>query len=462
MSGRLGHAAWRRAGPPALLLLSALLLAPLLSERGAFAAEERIGNRLFLVRDKPGTSTHFHMIVNAGCTDEANGQCRGLAHYLEHLVLVGRNPEHKDAAVRFFPDAYTNGWTNQRATAYLHTIPPRENGPGADLETLFNFYAARLKDFSITDEDALRERNVVRQEHDWRVASRPLARFSRTLDRALLPDHPSGQWTIGTKEDIESFTLDEAKAFHRNWYVVNNVFFVVRGDIEPAVLKEIADRALVGLAPQVLPPRALQRPPQLVIERKDVREEDSAVRRTTVVFKKLVRADEPDVIASRAARVVVGGFLNSRLPGSPYDVLVERNKVAAGAISMSTERVAPRILKINVAAEVAPDATPERLMAAIEAFVDGLVRAGIPDQTIDRIKTRFAEARAVADKDPAQVHTRLINWLASRSPHDGLVQWPQRLAAVRPADVATVLQGLSGEGRIVTGILAPAKAEAIP
>jgi zinc protease len=452
MTSRPGHVVSRAA----LALVSLAVLST-----GAFAAEERIGNRLFLVRDKPGTSTHFHMIVNAGCTDEANGQCRGLAHYLEHLVLVGRNPEHKDAAVRFFPDGYTNGWTNQRATAYLHTIPPRENGPKAELETLFNFYAARLKDFNISDEDALRERNVVRQEHDWRVASRPLSRFSRTLDRALLPDHPSGQWTIGTKEDIESFTLDEAKAFHRSWYVINNVFFVVRGDIEPAALKDIADRTLAGLNPQTLPPRAILRPPQLVIERKEFREEDAAVRRTTVIVRKLVRVEEPDVIAARAARGVIGSFLGSRLPGSPHDVLVERDKVA-GAVSISTERIAPRILKINLAADVAPDSTPERVIAALEAYVDALARTGIPDQTIERIKTRYVEGRAIADREPAQVHSRLINWLASRSPYDGLAQWPARLTAVTPADVATVLRGMSGEGRVVTGVLAPTKAEAGP
>ena len=60
------------------------------------------------------------------------------------------------------------------------------------------------------------------------------------------------------------------------------------------------------------------------------------------------------------------------------------------------------------------------------------------------------------------MHSRLISWLASRSPYDGIAQWPSRLAAVTPGDVTTVLKGMSGEGRVVTGILAPAKAEAGP
>ncbi len=138
-------------------LPSLLVVSLSLGSRAATAAEQRLGEHLFLVRDKPGTPTQFQMIVGAGCIDEAGGECRGLAHYLEHLLLVGRNPDHKEIALRFFPDASSNGWTSQRATVYVHSMPAREQGPRADLEKLFAFYAARLKDFSISDADAERE-----------------------------------------------------------------------------------------------------------------------------------------------------------------------------------------------------------------------------------------------------------------------------------------------------------------
>ena len=123
----------RPLGRSALQAVLALLLTVLVLP-AAFAVEERISERLFLIRDKPGTATQFQMIVRAGCLDEANGQCRGLAHYLEHLVLVGRNPEHKDAGVRLIPDGAMNGWTTQRSTRYWHSAPAREAGPKADLE----------------------------------------------------------------------------------------------------------------------------------------------------------------------------------------------------------------------------------------------------------------------------------------------------------------------------------------
>jgi zinc protease len=428
----------------------------LLASLPAMAAEERVGERVYLVRDKPGGQTHFQMIVGAGCTDETGGECRGLAHYLEHLVLVGQNPEHKEAAIRFFPDGGSNGWTSQRATVYVHSMPAREDGPRADLEKLFGFYAARLKDFTVSEADAERERSVVRQEHDWRVGSRPFVRFVRKLDRLLIPYHPSGQWVIGSAEDIDKFSLAEARAFHRAWYVINNVDFVVMADIEPAALKEIAARAFAGLEPRPLPPRTFAKQPAIVDERIDVAERDATVKRPGVYFKKLVRIEEDDAYAAGAARSLIVSFLTSRLPGSLYDVLVDRGKLAAGAPAVSIARVAPKTLALTVGADVAPDVAPEKVLAAITGYIEQLGAVGMSPEALARLKTRFAESRAIADQDPRQVYNRLVGWLAGRSSYENLALWPQKIAAVSVEGTGAMLKGLSGSGRIVTGTLLPA------
>jgi zinc protease len=427
-----------------------------LASSAVAAAEQRLGEHLFLVRDRPGTPTLFHMIVGAGCTDEARGECRGLAHYLEHLLLVGRNPEHKEIALRFFPDASSNGRTSQRATAYVHSMPAREEGPRADLEKLFAFYAARLKDFAISDADAERERNVVRQEHDWRVGSRPLVRLARQVDRLLLPDHPSGQWVIGTAEDIDGFTLDDARAFHRAWYAINNVDFVIMADIDPATLKEIAERALAGLEPRALPPRAFARQPAIAHGRTDLVEQDAAVQRPQVLFKKLVRIEENDTQAMAAARMLVTNFLASRLPGSLHDAIVDNGRLAAGAPSVSVGRVAPKTYMLAISADAAPDITPQALLAGITAYVERLASAGLSTETLARLKTRFVESHAAADRDPRQVYNRLVAWLSGRNRYEQLAAAPQRVAAISPEQTAVMLKAISGPGRIVTGTLVPA------
>lgn len=418
--------------------------------------EERISDRVFLVRDKPGTSTQFQMIVLAGCGDEAGGECKGLAHYLEHLVLVGRNPEHNDSAVRFFADASSNGHTSQRATVYVHGLPPRPGGPAADLERLFQFYAARLHDFAITEKEAERERNVVLQEHDWRVGSSPYRRFERRLDRELIPDHPSGQWTIGTRESIGALTLAEAQAFHRAWYAVNNAYFVVKADMSVEELRAIADRTLGKLRAKRLPPRATLKQPAVPIERKDFSESDRAVKRASVLYRKLIRIEGGDTAAQRAARSILAGFLRSRLPGSPHDVLVDRQEVANGTPFVGIDRVAPKTFVIRMSAEVAPDVETDKLRAAMEAYVDGLARLDFPQELLDRLKRRTADAKRNEDQDAAIVYNRLVNWLSNRSDYADLAQWPQRIAEVSQPAVREALVSLAAKGRVVTGSLLPA------
>jgi zinc protease len=445
----------RTAAPAALAVLLTVL-----SASSAITAEERISDRVFLVRDKPGTPTQFNLIVHAGCFDEPGGRCLGISHYLEHLVLTGRNPEHKDAGVRLIPDGTMNGVTTQRITRYFHTAPARPDGPRADLELLFDFYSGRLRDFSITPEDALRERNVVRQEYDWRTSSQPYGPFIRKLDHALIPDHPAGSFY--TAEDVEAYTLDNAKAFHRNWYVLNNADFVIKGDIEPAALKEIADRALGKVAARTLPPRARPAAPVVVVERKDLQEEEPRVTRAAVYIKKLVRIEDGDLEAQRAARTIVLGFLQSRLVGSPNEVIVDRGKLAVGQLGVGITRVAPKTFTLSISGTVAPEGEPDKLRAAIEDYIAGLATRGIPEVSITRLQTRLADARSNADKDANAVYGRLVGWLAAGNSYDRLADWPQRLAAVTPADVAAVLQGLASPGRLVTGILSPPKIEPVP
>ena len=170
--------------------------------------------------------------------------------------------------------------------------------------------------------------------------------------------------------------------------------------------------------------------------------------------------EEPDRVAHRAARVITVDFLHSRLPGSLYDVIVEKGKLASTAPSVTIARVAPRSFVLTIGADIAPGVPPERLLAAISDYVDTLSAAGIPAETVERLKKRFLDARANADRHPQQVYNRLVTWLANHNRYEDLAAWPQRVAAVSPDEVAGIVRGLSGSGRVVTGMLVPAGLEA--
>lgn len=421
------------------------------------AREIRISDRVFLVKDRSGSSLEFQMIVNAGAADEAGGEVRGLAHYLEHLILVGRNPENKDIAIRFFPEAVSNGWTNQVATVYWHRIPAREGGPRADLEKFFGFYAARLRDFNIPEEEAIRERNVVLQEHDWRYGANGASRFIQKLDRALLPNHPLGQWTIGSRETIRQLTLADAKAFHHRWYQPNNVWFVIRGDVDPALLKEISDKALGALSPAVLPPHATSLPPKITARQNLLTETDRQITQPQVFYKKLIHLDDEDELAGLARLSVLANFLGSQLPGSLHEALVDRAKVSTSAPYIGLTRLANGTYLLSIIAENPAEDDPkgQKLLAAIMTYVQGLGGLDISDRNIERMRKRLLDQRKTADEIPEQVFQRLVGWLARGDQPDDLNRLPEKIAAVGKSDLLPLLAAFAGPGAVAAGTLNP-------
>ncbi len=397
------------------------------------------------------------MIVNAGCADEANNQCVGLAHYLEHLILVGRNPEHGNIALRFFPDATANGWTNQIATVYLHRIPSRDTGPRADLEKVFNFYAARLKDFSISEADAARERNVVLQEHDWRYSPNAVLRHMMRVDRELLPDHPMGQWTIGTRESIKNLTLQQAQEFHSRWYKRSNVWFVIKGNVDPAMLKEISERALASSDPTPVPERSSAFPPKIESRTSDVSAEDTKATKRSVHYKKLIQYSTSDRYSVLAQATLLENLLASRLRGSLYDAVTDQSKLSPVAPYVKLSEVTPGVFSLTIVADVNEELSPDgrRLLEAIASYVDGLGASTFSDRNIDRMRKRLLEQRKTSDTIPADVFQHLIGWLAQGYDPDELNRVADRISTTSDADIGRFLSALAGPGRVVTGILAP-------
>lgn len=418
---------------------------------------ERVLDRVLFIKDKPGSLLKFRMVVNAGCLDEENGQCRGLAHYLEHLVLVGRNPEHKSAAIRMFGDGNANGYTNMRATVYIHDLPNRAGGSRDDLTTLFNFYAARLTDFAIPEDEAVRERNIVLQEHDWRVQSNPYLLAWRDLTRKLLPDHPFGQWTIGTREDIQTFTVAQAKAYLRNWHAINNVWFLVTGDVDAADVKAVAEKALAGLSPRTLPPRNFAKRPEFGNERFDHAVSGPQFRIAGAQVMKVVRMAEPDVAKNRAVRAVLSNFLSSELPGSPREVMTGENRPpTARAVIAHLERVAPETFRLGLGADAATGVTPVAARDALVAYLDGLAAGeALSDAVVERIKSRILRNLEDVDRNSSRRFTQLEHWLANRNMPEELAVWPEKLKSVTGQEVRDLARALAGPGRIVTQIVQP-------
>jgi zinc protease len=421
------------------------------------AQEKLVSDRVFMVPDPKSTSIQFQMIVLAGSADEVNMTQLGIAHYLEHLVLVGRNAGNEETAMKFFADGMSNGSTSQRMTSYIHRFPASSSDAPERLDKLFKFYSERLTDFAITPEEAVRERNVVRQEHDWRYASSPLAATQKDIVSYMFQGHPFERWTIGSPETIGAFTTDEARNFLRRWYRKSNVFFIVTGPMNEALVKEKAEKYLATLDAAPPPERSwIKQKLDFKPESRTFRKAHAQIANPNVLVEKFIAHDSPDIIKTHAVRSILGMYLSSKLMGSPHSVFVEGD--APLAASMSSASVSISIsgaLSWSIGTIPEEGRTIEEQIPALKSYMSKLSERGIDAATVDRLKKRYARDYQRGLDEPQNAPGRLIGWLTQPLPYEALVSFPSVVASVTVEDVNAMLKILAGDGREAIVIYEP-------
>lgn len=436
-------------------MISALALATLVAAGGNAHAQVQVSDQVFLVEDPQASFIDFQMVVRAGCADESGG-CRGIAHYLEHLILAGRDGKGENNALPTFPGMVSNGWTTSRATAYTHRVPLAGQDPKVALERLFRFYAARLQPFEITKALEERERQIVLQEYDWRLGSSPVAPMLRRIDQQLFAGHPLGAWPIGERNEIRALAAADARAFHASWYHLPNVAFVVRGNLAPDFLKSIAETALAGLSKSAeLPARPSAEPVAMDEQRLDLFVREEKATRRSIVMRKLIRMTPRDEMAELAAVTVLNHLLGSRLPGSLHDFVVEQRKIANEQVAASLSRIQPGLFLLDLRADLAEGIDAAQLAAAIEAFLREAPQLTPSARNIERMRRRSVDAARETAKAPERVYPQLVQWLAVGRSFADFGTMPEHLERVSDAEIGAFYTAFSGPGRLVTGTLLP-------
>jgi zinc protease len=419
--------------------------------------EVKVADNVFVVPDKNAKRVSAWMIVRAGCADEFNGDCRGIAHYLEHLLFINRDADGK-SKIAMFPGGSGNGVTTPLVTFYQQSFPANAVQSAANLDTLMSYFSGMLVDVRATDEQAARELNVVVQENEVRTLRNPLAKFFFARSSLLMPGDSLGHQSGRTAEAIRALTVEDAKAFHKTWYHKSNTVIVVHGPISGDDLKPAYDKHFGPLPVGQVPrhPWWTAKPQTQETLRLDT--SDGDVRETSVYLDRLVSFAEPSAAAERrlavAARSLTNSYLASRIAGSPMDTLLERdNVVAQGGVSFSKLR--DGLLRVSFSATPADGVTPEQVIAGMRAELARLAERGVSAEVVERLKTRQRVGRALLREEPERYANALVGWFNG---HNSIASWHEidaMAARVTAADVNAVLKSLNSPAREVVGVMTP-------
>ncbi len=207
------------ASPPSYQKVADVSLAGALSLQHYRLAN---GFQVAIVEDDTRPVVTCQIAYRVGSAHETPGR-QGIAHLVEHLAVVRSFPE----SFYLLDAPHANASTSKDGTKYYATVPK------AQLDTLIASFAWGMTRFDVSQKEFDLEKEVVLAE--WaRDAGNPRGLLAKKLHARMFAGHPYQYDILGHRDTIKTFTLEQATAFHKRYYVPNNACLVIVGDVKGA------------------------------------------------------------------------------------------------------------------------------------------------------------------------------------------------------------------------------------
>ncbi len=155
----------------------------------------------------------------------------GFAHLFEHMMFQGSEHVKKEEHFKLIQSVggTLNASTSTDRTNYFETLPSN------NLELALWLESDRMGYFlpALTEEKLQNQKEVVLNERLQRYDNQPYGLAWEILFKNLFPEnHPYSWTTIGSKEHIKNFKIEQVRDFFRKYYAPNNATMVICGEFD--------------------------------------------------------------------------------------------------------------------------------------------------------------------------------------------------------------------------------------
>ena len=182
-----------------------------------------------------------------GSSYETDG-ITGISHMLEHMMFKGTEKYGPNEFSKIIAEngGRENAFTGQDYTAYFQRLEKSRLPIALELE------ADRMRNLTLPEDEFLKERDVVTEERRMRTEDKPTSLTYEQFMATAFQTSPYHHPIIGWMNDIRNYEIEDLRRWYQMWYAPNNATLVVAGDVEAAVVIELAQKHFGPLKPSEL------------------------------------------------------------------------------------------------------------------------------------------------------------------------------------------------------------------
>jgi zinc protease len=343
----------------------------------------------------------------------------GFAHLFEHLMFQGTPNAPKGVFDKTITGGggRNNGSTRPDFTNYIETAPV------SSLEPILWLESDRMKTLDFNAATLKNQQDVVKEEIRVNIKNQPYGGFYwLDMSQQAFQKWENNHDGYGSFEDLEGASLDDVRAFHRDYYGPNNAVLAIAGDVSPAQGFALAQKYF-GAIPKRTTPAATDFSEPLNTKEKRVEQTDALAQVPAVAAGWKI---PPRGNRDQAAIAVLAELLAGDDASLFYQGLVKGREIALNVnplfgLTGPWEYDGPTLL--TVFALYKPNSSADAVLAAMDEEIAKVVKNGVDDATLKRVKTRM------------------------------LADWYNKLESfINRADTLAKLQALWGDANIVNKI----------
>ena len=390
-----------------------------------------------------------HMVwYRVGSADEPPGKS-GIAHFLEHLMFKGTDTV---ASGEFSDIVAANGGTDNAFTSLDYTGYFQR--VAADrLDLMMKMEADRMVNLRLDPPEVETERGVILEERNQRVENSPGSLFTEQRSAAQFMNHAYGRPIIGWKHEMETLSLEDAKAFYRAHYAPNNAILIVAGDVEPDEVRTLAEThyGVIPANPDILPRLRPQEPPQRSERRLTM--EDPRVAQPYAIRTYIAPERDPGDQRDAAALTLLAEILGGSGQTSVFARKLQFEEQMAVYTGAFYDGTSLDDTTFGLAIVPAPGVTLAEAEAALDGAVAEFLEEGVDEDQLARIKMQLRAGLIYADDDIQSLARRYGVSLTSGLTVEDVEAWPDVLQSITGDEIVAAARAVFDRRRSVTGWL---------